>query len=404
MASTSTVLTTKVENGSPYQLNDAQVLKASKALLKHLSSAETEAVKSEEKKSLLADADDEENFDPIWLILSTKKHIVDKKRLKPARIATPHSLNSSPSSTICLITSDPQRTYKDIVTSPAFPAELSSRINRVVGITKIKKKWTQYEAQRKLKAESDIFLADDRIIVGLPKLLGKTLYKGTSKRPLPINIAAAAPRADGKRVTRTKGDEPRDAASPKAIAKEIEKALEGTLVHLSPSASTSVKIGYANWDAQKLAENVEAVANALIEKHVPQKWRGVKGLHIKGEHSAALPIWLADELWVDEKDVLNEDQAQEIAQANVGKKRKAIDRGDDEKKRKGIEPAGEQKMEKFKAKKQKLVESNDDKLDKEIALRKETLKRQKEEAAKDVVDEVPKSTKKAKKGKRAVKA
>ncbi|KAH6673808.1 ribosomal protein L1p/L10e family-domain-containing protein [Halenospora varia] len=405
MAPTSTALTVKVDSGSAYQLNDAQVLKASKALLKHMGSSKTEAAAKTEKKSLLEDADEEETSEPIWLILSTKKHIVDKKRLKPARIATPHSLNSSPSSTICLITADPQRTYKDLVASPAFPAELSSRINRVVGINKIKKKWTQYEAQRKLKAESDIFLADDRIIVGLPKLLGKTLYKGTSKRPLPINISAPAPKADGKRVTRTKGDDPRGAAEPKTIAMEIERALEGTLVHLSPSASTSVKVGYASWDAKKLTENVEAVANALIDKHVPQKWRNVKGLHIKGEHSAALPIWLADELWVDENDVLNEQEAQEIA-ANVGRKRKAIE-GDDGKKRKAIEPATEEKTEKVKAKKQKLIESNDDNLDKEIAKRKETLRKQKEEAAKDVVDEVPKPSKKTKqlrKGKGVAKA
>ncbi|KAH8659190.1 ribosomal protein L1p/L10e family-domain-containing protein [Tricladium varicosporioides] len=405
MAPKSTALTVKVDRGSPYQLNDAQVLKASKALLKYMGNSKTEAAVKTEKKSLLEDADEEETSEPVWLILSTKKHIVDKKRLKPARIATPHSLNSSPSSTICLITADPQRTYKDLVASPAFPVELSSRINRVVGINKIKKKWTQYEAQRKLKAESDIFLADDRIIVGLPKLLGKTLYKGTSKRPLPINISTPAPRADGKRVTRTKGDDPRGPAEPKTIAKEIERALEGTLVHLSPSASTSVKVGYASWDAKKLAENVEAVANALIDKHVPQKWRNVKGLHIKGEHSAALPIWLADELWVDENDVLNEQEAQEIT-ANVGRKRKAIE-GDYGNKRKATEVVVEEKTEKVKAKKQKLIESNDDNLDKEIAKRKETLRKQKEEAAEDVVDEVPKPSKKTKqlrKGKGVVKA
>jgi ribosome biogenesis protein UTP30 len=46
-----------------------------------------------------------------------------------------------------------------------------------------------------------------------------------------------------------------------------------------------------------------------------------------------------------------------------------------------------------------LGESNDDKLDKEIAARKEKLRKQKEEAAKDVVDEVPKASKKSKKGK-----
>jgi ribosome biogenesis protein UTP30 len=156
-------------------------------------------------------------------------------------------------------------------------------------------------------------------------------------------------------------------------------------VYLSPSASTSVKVGYSNWDAKKLAENIEAAANGLIEKHVPQKWRGVKALHIKGESTAALPIWLADELWVEEGDIVTEEKYNEVAKPNVGKKRK------------NIEAVSEEKVEKIKApKKQKLLESNDDNLDKEIALRKEKLKKQKEEAAKDVVDEVPKATKVAK--------
>ncbi len=56
-----------------------------------------------------------------------------------------------------------------------------------------------------------------------------------------------------------------------------------------------------------------------------------------------------------------------------------------------------------KRKKQKVLkESNDDKLDQEIALRKEKLKKQKEEAVKEVEDEVPKLSKKVKKSKDVV--
>lgn len=366
--------------------NVHQVLKASKALLNHMGAVKKEASNTNEKKSLIADEEDDETATPVWLTLSTKKHIVDKKRLKPSKIAIPHSLNSSENTTICLITADPQRQYKDIVASPAFPSALGVRITKVVGIEKIKSKYNQYENQRKLKSEHDIFLADERIVTYLPKHLGKTLYKGTAKRPIPVSLTSAVSRTS----TRTKG--PDSVGTPQKVAQEIEKALGGTSVYLSPTASTSIRIGYSNWDAQKLAENIEAAANALIEKHVPQKWRGVKALHVKGESTAALPIWLADELWVDEKDILNEEQAEEVAKANVGKKRKAVEQVD----------AEAAKTEKVKTpKKQKIVpESNDDTLDKEIALRKEKLKKQKEEAAKDVVDDVPKASKKAKKAKR----
>lgn len=402
MAPNSTALTIKVKSGSPYQLNNEQVgvsqplqsatpsnnyqtLKASKALLKHMKDSAKEESTIDNKKNLLEDADEDETSTPIWLNLSTKKHIVDKKSLKPAKIALPHPLNTNSSATICLITADPQRRYKDIVASPAFPSELAARITKVVGIKKVRAKHTQYEAQRKLKAEHDIFLADDRIVTGLPKLLGKTFYKG-SKRPIPVSLSAPVPKTEGKRIKRAKGDEQQDAATPEAIAKEIEKALSGTVVHLSASASTAVKVGYSSWDAEKLAANVEAVATALIEKHVPGKWRGVKALHVKGEATAALPIWLADELWSEEVDVITEERAEQLRLANVGKKRKAIE---------GVAVEDGKKEKKQKV----LKESNDDKLDQEIALRKEKLKKQKEEAAKDVVDEVPKASKKSKKGK-----
>jgi ribosome biogenesis protein UTP30 len=257
-------------------------------------------------------------------------------------------------------------------------------------VDKIRKKWTQYEAQRKLFAEHDIFLADDRIIIQLPKLLGKTFYKSTTKRPIPVSIQAQAPRTDGKRIAKAKDSyrEKRGAGEAKDIAKEIEKAIGSALVHLSSSTNTAIRVGYSGMKPEELAENIEAVSEVLIEKFVVKKWRGVRALHVKGAETASLPIWLADELWVDEKDVLGEEEVKKIAEANVGKKRKT----------RAIEGALVEEDGK-KEKKRKLVESNDNNLDKEIAARKEKLKKQKAEAALDSGDEVPKPSKKSKKGK-----
>lgn len=397
MSPTSTALTTKVENGSPYQLDPQQTLKASKALIKHMKSAKTN--QSNTKQSLLADAEEEEEASSaaIYLTVTTKKHITDQKRLKPSKITVPHPLNTSNASTICLITCEPQRTYKDIVASPAFPSELASRITRVIDIKKLKTKYKQYEAQRQLRDNHSIFLADDRIITRLPQILGKTFYKSTVSRPIPIDLQAPAPKTDGKRVTRAK-DGPKT-GTPKQIAHEVEKTVKATLVHLSPSTSTSVRVGYASWTPEQLAENIEAVVNTMVEKFVPKKWRGVKSLHIKGPETMALPIWLADELWVDDADVLDEDTAKKAVEANISKKRKSILGGEeagDGKKRKSNGEDGSKT-----AKKQKLPESNDDKLDKEIALRKEMLKKQKADAAKSVENDIPKATKKSKKSKAA---
>jgi ribosome biogenesis protein UTP30 len=170
--------------------------------------AKSEKVETSNKRNLLAEVEGEEDSEtneaPIWLTLTTKKHIVDQKRLKPAKIALTHPLNASSAATICLITADPQRTYKDIIASPAFPLELKSRITRIIGVHKVKVKYHQFEAQRQLLASHDIFLADDRIITQLPKLLGKTFYKSTTKRPVPVNFQATTPRSDRKRTANKK--------------------------------------------------------------------------------------------------------------------------------------------------------------------------------------------------------
>lgn len=368
-----------------------QVLNASRALLKFMKNTEKEKSKTSSKRNLLAAAEDEGDNDlnetPVWLTLTTKKHIIDQKRLKPAKISLPHPLNTSAATTICLITGDPQRTYKDIVASPAFPSELRSRITRVIGVQKIKAKFHQYESQRQLLAEHDMFLADDRIITQLPKLLGKTFYKSSAKRPVPINMQAPAPRTDGKRVARAKVDgRAKETISPQKLAAEIQKTLGAALVALSPSTLTSVRVGLAGWPAEKVAKNITAVANELIAKFVPKKWRGVRAIHIKGPETTALPIWLADELWTDEADVLEgTEQTKAITSAevpNVGKKRKAVDAVEEE-------PKTEKKAKK--AKTVLLPESNDNNLDKEIAPRKERLKQQKAEAAAAVEDEIPKT-------------
>lgn len=221
-------------------------------------------------------------------------------------------------------------------------------------------------------------------------MLGKTFYKSTTKRPIPISIQAEAPRSEGKRIARAKGEGAPKAAEPKKIAAEVEKAISSALVTLSSSTNSAIRIGYASWDAAKLAENLEVVVNTVIEKYVPKKWRGVRGIHVKGPETMSLPIWLADELWVEEEDVLDESVVKEIEEKAAEKKNK-------KRKSRGIE--GSEVEEKGADKKQKLLESNDDKLDKEIALRKEMLKRQKEDAAREL-DAVPVAVKKSKKAKK----
>ncbi|POS88147.1 hypothetical protein EPUL_001345 [Erysiphe pulchra] len=305
MAPESSALTLKFENGSVYRLNSDQVLKASNALLKHIKST-TESKLKDRKLKLL----DENPYEsqPIWLQLTTKSHISAEKRLKPIKVSLPYPLNTDPTTTICLFTADPQRATKDLIASPAFPAALSARITRVIGLSKLKSKWSQYEAQRKLFREHDIFIADDRIIKALPAILGKTFYKSTAKRPIPVEIQHSVPKLGGKRLKKVKGDLPRPLTDAKSLSVKIEEAIESAVIYLSASTNVAVRIGYASWNPENVQQNAEALTKFLIERVVSKKWKGVKSIHIKGAETTSLPIWLAEEIWIDEKDIIDNEK------------------------------------------------------------------------------------------------
>ncbi len=361
-----------------------QTLKASTALLKHIKSEAQRKATESSTKSLLATSDEDLDEgaeaggdEPIWLTLTTKKHVADKKRLKPGKITVPHSVNSSPNSIICLITADPQRAFKDTIAHPAFPASLSKRITRIIGLKKLQERYKSFESRRQLLREHDIFLADDRIITRLPQILGKAFYKG-SKKPIPVNLEAYKPKDDkGKRQKPAKTeDSKRDmVAQPAQVAREIERTLSTVQVYLSPSVTTSVRVGLASFTPQQLVENIEAVVTGLVDKFVTQKWRNVRAVHIKGPTTMALPVWLTDELWIDEADVLGEEEAVRAIEAGKQKFTKRKGREDEE-----VEGKSSETREGADRKTKKLKGAEDGEMSQEMVLRREKLRAQKNEA------------------------
>ncbi|KAK4144488.1 ribosomal protein L1p/L10e family-domain-containing protein [Dichotomopilus funicola] len=394
----STALATTADASIPF--NPDQTLKASKALVAHIKKSAAEP-REDGKQNLLATEESTIAETPIWLTLTTKKHIHDSHRLQPGKIVLHNPLNTGEELSVCLITADPQRWYKNAV-ADEFPEELRAKIGRVIDISHLRAKFKAYEAQRKLFAEHDVFLADDRIINRLPKALGKSFYKTTVKRPIPVVLMAARDKVDGKRVPAPKGKKAKrdpvenvNARPIPQIVAEVEKAIGAALVHLSPTTNTAVKVGYASWEPEKIAENVDTVARELVERFVPQKWQNVRNVYIKGPSTAALPVYQTDELWLDDSKVVAE--GQQPGSALPGKNQKAIgEKPNVGRKRKSLggesEPVAADETEKVLVKedrptkkaKKAVPESNDDKLDKEIAERKAKLKKQKKAAARKV--------------------
>ncbi|KAJ4354306.1 proteasome-interacting protein cic1 [Didymosphaeria variabile] len=318
------------KSASPYQLDPAQVERAAKGLITHMKKHAQEKEDKADKKNLAADDDDAADQDQaIFLTVTTKEHVHDTSRLKPTKLPLPHSIIAS-DVRICIFTKDPQRAYKDLIyESSAFPAELRKKVARVIGVDKLKKKWKSFETKRQLLAEYDIFMVDDRVTKIVAEALGKTFYGTKSKRPIPIKLTAGAYIDKSKKEDKKKQENV--VGTPAGVAKEIEAALSATYVSMSASTNTSIKVGKQSMTAQQLKENVEAVVEKLVEKHIEHKWRNVRGLYIKGPTTKALPIWSADEMWVDEEKVLDEAPTRAITEdSKKGEKRKKWEEWEEE--------------------------------------------------------------------------
>jgi ribosome biogenesis protein UTP30 len=308
-----------------------QTLKAARALLKHIS-AESTSTDKPSKPSLLDNPEDpSDSAVPIWMVLTTKKYITDSRKLKPTRIELPSPLQTPANTTVCLIVKDPQRHYKDLVAT----AGLQDVVTKVVGVGKLQKKFKAFEARRQLMDSHDIFVADDRIITMLPSVLGSTFLRKTSKIPLPVALNSSE--------------------SPASFKSKIEKTIRSTYVHLSPAATTSVRVALSSMTAEQVVDNVAKVMDGMTAKTIPGGWRNVKSLYIKSPTSASLPIYMAGELYSDE-DVLTPEEEQQrllvVAEKAAERKEKK------QAKRKGLsetKPVDEEKEEQAPKKKKTKV-------------------------------------------------
>lgn len=176
----------------------------------------------------------------IWLQVSVKRVHAEAK-LKPRRMCVNLQFcislrlyNSSPvkyplvdprDSAICLITKDPQREYKDLLEQAGVKF-----ISRVVGVEKLKGKFKPFEARRALLRENELFLADERVIPLLPRLLGKIFF--TAKKYVVLTeyeVIVSSLRRQPIPVCLTRKD----------LKGELERAISSTYMHQNRGTCTS---------------------------------------------------------------------------------------------------------------------------------------------------------------------
>ena len=313
--------------------------------------------------------------------------MTDQKRLKPRKVLLPHSLHTSPNTSICIITPEPQRQFKDAIAHSSFPTTLSKRITKVISIKKLEAKYRSFESRRQLRDSYDLFLADDRIITHLAKFLGKTFYNTTAKRPIPVSLEASKPKEKKNAAlpstkVRKGPSDTKSIATPTLFAREIERTLSTAQINLSPSITTSVRVGLDSHTPEQLAANIEAVMESLTGKLVG--WKNVRAVHLKGPNTMALPIWLAEELWVDEGMVLIDEEVAEAKSKAVqkGKRERKLMEGkrdgdaDGERRKRKVGGESERADEPIQKKIKRL---KDEDLSQEMKERREKLRQQKRE-------------------------
>lgn len=116
-----------------------------------------------EEKTNMVKLFEEEN--EIQVIFGLKK-LPTNPSMKPRLITVPHPLISEPS--YCLIIKEPYKQFKELL--ELNPIE---SLKKVIGLDKLRKRYSTYKLKRDLCSEYDIFLCDERILPFMTKLLGK---------------------------------------------------------------------------------------------------------------------------------------------------------------------------------------------------------------------------------------
>eukprot|EP00887_Chlorella_sp_A99_P005117 scaffold25.g5117.t1 len=237
-------------------LSEEQVHKAVKALLKYV------GTQKEKSTNLLEDEDE-----LLYLVIALKKVPQKPRNDKPQRLPLPHPIYVLGEGVeVCLFVKD-HKGEGHKAGKLKVKEERVAGVAKVIGLSKLKTKYESHEAKRQLCNSYDLFLADDRVLPSLPKLIGKAFFK-KKKQPVPVRLSG------------------------KDWAGQIRRACEATYLHLSGGSALTIRVARSSQSEAQCAENVFAALAAAVDK-LPRKWAGVQSLFLKTSDSVSLPIYQA---------------------------------------------------------------------------------------------------------------
>lgn len=198
-------------------------------------------------------------------VVAMKKMPEARGKDKPIPIPLPHPLYSVDDTEVCLFVKDHKgEGHKE--SKAKVKAEKIPGIAKVIGLSKLKTKYESHEKKRQLCNSYDLFMADDRILPSLPKLIGKTFFK-KKKHPIPVKLSG------------------------KDWAGQVRKACGCTYLHLKGSSLT-LRVAKASQEESECIENVMEAIERVSQK-VPGEFKAIQALYLKSLDSAALPVYQA---------------------------------------------------------------------------------------------------------------
>lgn len=203
----------------------------------------------------------------VYVVVGMKK-APEQGRTNPYSVRLPHPLYVLDGHhEVCLIVSDREHGKQKLNKQKAMERIEKEGLNiaKIIPLSKLKKDYFSFEAKRKLCGSYDLFLADDRILGELPKLLGKGFYK-KKKHPIPVNLTRGQWRG------------------------QITAALSSTFVYVSGGTCSVVKVARVSQPREEVIENVKAVVEG-VALQIPRKWANVRAFFLKTLESVALPLY-----------------------------------------------------------------------------------------------------------------
>lgn len=241
---------------SAEMLDRETLVQAATALLAHTASgAGEDAMSDGDGESLELD----EEF--VYMAI-TLKTAPKRAALKPRTVPLVHPIFEAGDDDVCLFVKDAREgEVRGIVAG-----EKVNAVSKVLGVTKLEKRYGTYEGKRELLGMFDLFLVDDSVAKLMPRLLGSAFVKN-KKMPLVVRM---------------------DRNIPNGIA----LALKSTAFAPGKGTTVSVRIAKASFSAEQIADNVGKAMDCISVASIGH-WAAFQTISIRTAKTPCLPVFLS---------------------------------------------------------------------------------------------------------------